>query len=308
MGFAALTVAAILLVDSSAFRVKPKRKGQRAPPQIDGIFAFAAAAPSDDPLVNPRGGPCFPGIRSANVKQQWFGQEADTATTILGVLGFRHPLMDFKLVDLKDASKNTLYRCASEGEEVGNRPRGLSKIALHDRELYRAAMENMDLGWGDLMRYLTNIGLPESYNYDRNSANANAQQYGWKVIGSAVDEGSDKVGRSVSHLFQNPGSKECMLTFQGSTEPEDWTANLELEKVPFCGYPGVHKGFARALMKMVKASEWQSDVRPNFSKCSKVYVTGHSQGGSEAELFGACVQKAPSQGQDGYDDYKHIGW
>lgn len=308
MVFAACTMAALLFVDASAFRTRPKRKSQRSPPQIDGIFALAAPGTADPGLVNPRGGPCFPGIRSANVKKQWFGQEADTATTITGVLGFRHPMMDFKLVDLKNNSKSKHYRCADEGDEVGNRPRGLSKIALHDRELYRAAMQDMDLGWGDLLYRLTNIGLPESYNYDRNSAHANAQQFGWNLIGSAVDEGTSGVGKSVSHLFQDPGSKECMLTFQGSSSPEDWTANLQLAKVSFCGYSGVHKGFAEALMQMVKNNEWQTDVRPNLSRCSKVYVTGHSQGASESELFGACVQMAPSSGQDGYDDYKHIGW
>lgn len=299
MVFAACTMAALLFVDASAFRTRPKRKSQRSPPQIDGIFALAAPGTADPGLVNPRGGPCFPGIRSANVKKQWFGQEADTATTITGVLGFRHPMMDFKLIDLKDDSKNRLYSCASEGDEVGNRPRGLSKIALHAWELYQAAMEDMDLGWGDLLHKITNIALPQSYNYNRTSAHAAAQQYGWNLIGSAVNDGNSDVGKSVSHLFQEPGSKECMLTFQGSSSPEDWVANLQLKKVSFCGYTGVHEGFAAAMMTMVKDDDWQSDVRPNLSRCSKVYVMGHSQGASEAELFGACVQMAPAQGQPG---------
>jgi len=301
-------VATLLFVDASAFRVRPKRKSQRSPPQIGGIFAIAAAGTADPALANPRGGPCFPGIRAANVKMQWFGQEADTATTITGVLGFKHPLMDFKLIDLKTESNSRLYSCATEGNETANRPRGLSKIALHDRELYQAAMQTMDLGWGDLLHKLMNLGLPQSYNYDRNSAHAAAQEYGWSLIGSAVDDGDAQVGRSVSHLFQEAGTNKCMLTFQGSSSPEDWVANLRITKVKFCGYSGVHKGFADAVMSMVKNSDWQNDVRPNLHRCSAVYTVGHSQGGSEAELFGACVQQAPQQGQDGYDDYKHMSW
>merc|ERR1719277_50939 len=324
----AWTLATALFVGASAFRVKPKRRSQRAA-QIDGIFAYAAPGIAEPALVNPRGGPCFPGVRWANVKLQWFGQEADTVTTITGVLGYRHPWMDFKLVDLKNDSKNQLYSCAQEGEEVGNRPRGLSKIALHDRGLYREATENMDLGWGDLLHKMANIGLPESYNLNRTRADQNARRFGWEVIGSAIDEGGANryVGEQVSHLFQNQASKECMLTFQGSSSLPDWAANLNLKKVPFCGYAPentlaaaeehlhlasgqalVHEGFKDALMQIVKNDDWQSDVRPKLASCSKVYVTGHSLGAAQAQLFGACVQKAPGQGQDGYDDYRYMSW
>jgi len=336
MGVPAFSAVALLFLGASAFRVRPQKKGQSQGPQsqsrqppISGIFAYAAPGPAQPALRNPRSSSgCFPGIRTAAVKMQWFGQEADTATTILGVLGFRHPFMDFKLLDLKDPSgKNKLYSC---DEDVVDRPRGTSKIALHEWQGYADATENLDLGWGSLLYSLAKIGVPAAYDYNRTSAAAVGQQYGWPLIGSAVDEGGANgyVGRQVSHLFQKPSSKECMLTFQGSSSMEDWKANFNLKKQPFCGYAPagafiadddatsvlgngqslVHKGFQDALMQIVRNDDWQSDVRSKLSSCSKVYVTGHSLGGAQAELFGACVNMAPKQGQDGYEHYKYMSY
>lgn len=321
-------LASMLVLGASAFRVRPKRRSKGTPAQIGGIFAYAAPGSAQPGLQNPYG-TCFPGFRTAAVKMQWFGQEADTATTITGVIGFRHPWMDFKLLDLKDPEgRNQLYPC---DDEVPNQPRGWSKVALHAWEGYANATKDLDLGWGNLPAALAQIGLPESYNLDRNSAAANAQRYGWNLIGSAVDDGSTDpgyVGRQVSHLFQKPGSKECMLTFQGSSSFADWTANLNIQKKPFCGSAPasafiaendttsvlaagqslVHKGFADALMAIVMNKDWQADVHSKLPSCSTVYVTGHSLGAAQAELFGACVNMAPQSGQDGYEHYKYIGW
>jgi len=327
MGLSSFYAVALLCVGASAFRVKPKKRMQvRSQPAISGIFAFAAPGSAQPGLQNPRGG-CFPGYRSAAVKKQWFGQEADTATTITGVIGFRHPFMDFKLLDLKDPQgKNKLYRCDSE---VANRPRGLSKFALHAKDGYRDATENLDLGWGRLNFAMARMGNIESYNMDRNSAHSNAQSFGWNLIGSATDDGGGLyVGKQVSHLFQKASSGECTLTFQGSSSFSDWTANFNIQKKPFCGYAPatafiaandttsvlgagqslVHKGFQDALMAIVRNKDWQSDIRPKLSGCTKVYVTGHSLGAAQAELFGACINSAPGPGQDGHEHYKYMSY
>lgn len=332
MGFPACSAIALLFVGASAFRVRPQKRSQssaRGQPAIGGIFAYAAPGSAQPGLKNPRSSKgCFPGIRTAAVQMQWFGQEADTATTITGVLGFRHPYMDFKLLDLKDPdNKNKLYTC---DDEVPNQPRGASKIALHASEGYANATQDLDLGWGNLLYPLAKIGIPASYDYNRTSAAALGKQYGWPLIGSAVAEAGENgyVGRQVSHLFQKKRSKECILTFQGSSSMEDWKANLNIKKRPFCGFAPkdayiaedddtsvlgdgqslVHKGFIDALMLIVMDSDWQSDIRPKLSRCSQVYVTGHSLGGAQSELFGACVNMAPSKGQDGYEHYKYMSW
>jgi len=324
---------ALLFLVASAFRVKPKKRVKstaKAPAaKIGGIFAYAAPGTADPAFQNPRGGPCFPGIRSAVVEKQSFLQYADTATTVTGVIGFRHPWMDFKLIDWGNPNLDELYSCAQEGEETGNRPRGLSRIALHDRQGYADRMRNKDLGWAHVHPALSDVGIPASYIESRSEAAALGAQFGWSLIGSAVDNGGPLyVGRQVSHLFQNASSGECMLTFQGSSSFEDWTANLNLRKVGFCGYAPaamaleanettilsagqslVHAGFRDVLMQIVTNGDWQNDVRSKFSSCSQVYVTGHSQGAAQAELFGACVQQGLQPGQDGYEEhYKWMGW
>jgi len=330
MAFSALSFIAALVAGSTAFRVKPKKRNQGRPAQIGGIFAIAAPGSAQPGLQNPKGG-CFPGIRWAAVKKQWFGQEADTATTITGIFGFKHPFMDFKLLDYKDPSgKSKLYNC---GRDVQDRPKGLSKIALHNKDNYAAAMKDLDLGWAGVMHALSQIGNIESYNKNLTAAGANARKLGWHLIGSAIAPPGKGgyVGEQISHLFQKPESKECIVTFEGSTSFGDWRANLNLQKKPFCGYSKnnafiadddatdheemiqsgqsmVHKGFMDALMEIVKNSDWQTNIRAKFPSCSKVYATGHSLGGAQAELFGACINMAPQSGEDGYEHYKYMGW
>jgi len=312
MAFTALSVLVVLFVGAPAFRVKPKRgEDRRSPPQIDGIFAFAAPGSADNGFTNPRAkSGCFPGVRNALVRHQWWGQEADLATTITGVIGFRHPKMDFSLVDEKNDARSNFYPCDNE---TPNRPRGTPKIALHAWQLYQGEYESRDFGWGVLWHYLSNLALPNSYASNSEFVHARAREYGWSLIGSAVDAGGIAyVGEQVSHLFQQDSSGECILTFQGSSSPEDWVANLNLDKVNFCGYGArgerVHEGFKDALMHIVNDTAWQNNVRPKLSTCSKVYVTGHSLGAAQAELFGACVNMAPQVGEDGYADYQFIGW
>jgi len=313
MAFTALSVLVVLFVGVPAFRVKPKRGGEdrRNPPQVDGIFAFAAPGSADNGLTNPRSSSgCFPGVRNALVRHQWWGQEADLATTVTGVIGFRHPKMDFSLVDEKNDARSNFYPCDNE---TPNRPRGTPNIALHAWQLYQAEYESRDFGWGELWYYLSNLALPNSYSDNSEFVHARAREYNWSLIGSAVDPGGFAyVGEQVSHLFQQDSSGECILTFQGSSSPEDWVANLNVDKINFCGYGArgerVHEGFKDALMHIVNDTAWQNNVRPKLSTCSKVYVTGHSLGGAQAELFGACANMAPQAGEDGYEDYKYIGW
>jgi len=315
MVFTALSLLVVLFVGVPAFRVKPKRKSEdgRSPPQIDAIFPFAAPGSADNGLTNPRASSgCFPGVRSALVRHQWWGQEADLATTVTGVIGFRHPKMDFSLVDEKNDARSNFYPCDNE-TFVTNRPSGAPNYVLHEWHRYRLEYQNRDFGWGDLWYYLTNLALRASFASDTEYVHALAREFNWSLIGSAFDTGGENyVGEQVSHLLQQDSSGECMLTFQGTSSPESWVSNFNVDKVDFCGYGArgerVHAGFKDTLMHMVNDTAWQNNVRPQLSTCSKVYVTGHSLGAAQAELFGACVNMAPQVGEDGYADYQFIGW
>lgn len=301
-----------------------KLKG--VPGRVTATFAMAAPGTAEPPLQNPGGdGPCFPGYRSWTVRKQWFGNEVDLATTVTGVLGYRHPMMSALELDLK---KNVVkeFPCNPPNSETPNIPRGLPKI-IHEWEWYVAAQENTST----LLHKVGNIGVASSYTYDRAEAQAKVERFGWNILGSAVDQGGDKyIGKQVSHLIQNPDTKDCILTFQGSSSAQDWAANLNVKRSHFCGFVGqtescdedtttcgvanagesfVHQGFRDALRAIVRNPDFQSDVRPKLSQCSNVYVTGHSLGGAQAELFTACANKGLKPGDYGYDeDYKYIGW
>jgi hypothetical protein len=74
------------------------------------------------------------------------------------------------------------------------------------------------------------------------------------------------------------------------------------------GHVFAHRGFRDQLLRVVQSSEYQANIRPLLSSCTTVMPVGHSLGGAMAELFAACVSRAPQRGQAGYADYAYIGW
>lgn len=312
MSSLSLAVVAALAATSTAFRVKPARRGNAtsgAAGMVDGLFTYGAPGTSSPGIKNPRRSDgCFPGQRFWTTRPQWFGLEVDTVVPIAGVIGFRHAKMEG--VDLNDKQKTvSIKKCDSSTDYLMDYPVGLPKTELHDTERYvqQAAVIS------SLVQNISQIGLRKSYVQDPDEAARRVAEYGWNLVTTAIDDGSSSIigGYQISHLIQNPHDLACIITFQGSSSIGDWLGNAAIGKAGFCGLPGisVHVGFRDHLRRMTKSSVFQSSVRPYLPSCSKVYVTGHSLGGALAELFTACVAHAPSPGQAGYDtDYKYMGW
>merc|ERR1712113_829757 len=109
-------------------------------------------------------------------------------------------------------------------------------------------------------------------------------------------------------LFQNEASLDCAIAFVGTHDVSQWFANLDVVTGDFCGIPDVHAGFRDQVRRAIDAPKWHSHMRPAMNQCTELYVTGHSLGAAEAELFAACLQHAPSDGEDGWEDYRQIRW
>lgn len=318
--FRLLTAAAVVNT-ASALRKQRQNKSsasadvddgasaESSAPMVDGLFTFGAPGVASPGIKNPRSSDgCFPGIRSWSWWQAGFpsyGSAIDTVVPIAGLVGFRHNWMEGAELDI--SKKRVRYNDCNE--RLTREPRGSTQAWLHDGDIYVDAVRPIN---NDAVLNMTILST--KFSYDQNPQQevaAGVREFGWRLVGTGFEDGSGGVvgGSQVSHLFQQPQSLECLVTFQGSSSLGDWFANLDASKTSFCGLSSrVHRGFRDHMRRMVRASSWQREVRPNLGRCSKVYVAGHSLGGAMASLFTACAASAPSSGDGFSEDYSFIGW
>jgi len=200
-----------------------------------------------------------------------------------------------------------------------------SSISLHFQSGYYNVTQQRGCGMWSLY---THFGTYVSYT-EPEHAIQHVASLGWTLAGWGYYEGGWIGGSQHSYLLQHPHSLECVLTFQGTQDRYDWMANIAFRAAAFCGYVDedesclspigecstrhergafVHYGFAAHLRNMVETESWQQGVHSKLSKCSAVYVTGHSLGGAAASLFAGCVSQKLGPDDFGYDDYKLMSW
>jgi len=348
---------ASMVLASSAFRVKPKKKQggvftehvakQDAGPepmmvgpagasttaageagQVDFVFTFGAPGGGSPALQNQRGSdPCFPGLRVWQTEPgRVWGKWLDVVTSLANVASYWHAYMDGMEQDTS-RNRHWNYSCGAGLTKKPNHAFSTS-TSLHDAELYIRTLEKrLSDPW---LHNMSIFAGRKSYMDDINAVFREVKQYGWGLVGSSLHNGGGGVygGAQVSHLIQEPHTLECTLTFQGTQALGGWLENINVPAKPFCGltFKGescsgsgtcttkrprgsfVHGGFKDRLMGMLKSSNFQSNILPFLSSCSRVYAVGHSLGGVVAELFAACASRAPKPGEFGYEDYKWMEW
>lgn len=286
---------------------------------VDGVYAHAAPPAALPPFRNPlTPDGCFPGLRTWTARRTLGIKFVDSTPQISGWLGWRHPYMEAAELNVK-THRTTPYMCS---ERVTTLPRAMPAV-MNDPPLYIEEASHIS----PLHFNLTTIGVAVDGHRDRFFATGRriAREHGWRLVGAAYQKGGwFYVGWSASYLFQQPDTKVCQLTFQGSKSLGDWVANLHFGKATFCGLTDedekccssrrpsgswVHRGLRNKFRAVTQNRDWQQVIRPKLSKCSQVLVVGHSMGGAVAEMFAACQARAPHPGEFGYEeDYKYISW
>lgn len=107
----------------------------------------------------------------------------------------------------------------------------------------------------------------------------------WNLVAQAQQDTLEAVDNMF--LVQNNHTLDCALAFEGTHTFEEFGRNLNGAGDGYCGFPGVHSGYADKLYWLMMFS--MEKLRPSLAKCNKVSCTGHSLGGSLCEVFAACA-------------------
>jgi len=282
---------AVLVVPFWCDAARTRANTTRGVGRISHMYTFGAPHPSN-PMLTTKNGGCFSGYRITNGDDDWFLDDEDIVPTLLVASKYDQPNVQTLVVVPNGNGIYANWACGDNPTRV-TRP----SIILHDSGRYQNNMNGLSSSYSRA-KEASAVGLKNSYLSDVSTIKRNVGREGWNSVGMAHNK------EDVSLLMQEPRSKRCILTFEGSDTWRDFITDAAVRRVKFCGLPfWVHTGFRNELRRMVQSSEWQSEVRPKLGKCSSVDVVGHSLGGATATLFAACVDW-----QNGSDDYNDMSW
>jgi len=273
-----ISLLAALAITSSAFRVRPKKRSERAsllhdsakkeatssqaegpsimvgpakdtttksgdPGQVDFTYNFGAPGGGSPALQNQRGqDPCFPGLRVWQTEPgRWWGKWLDVVARIGNAVSYWHAWMPSMEMDTKS---NNIWNFPCNLERTKKPSDAFStSINLHDAGLYVDQLHgSLSDPWYQNMSVFAGR---KSYWHDVQDVYREVKQFGWGLVGSGLHQGGTVYGgKQVAHLIQHPTTLECTLTFQGTTSLQGWMENFNVGAEPFCGltYPGERCG------------------------------------------------------------------
>jgi len=263
---------------------------------VDNLYTFGAPMPTGYPAENAMDqNGCFKGYRvlregGANANR------VDMVVTLLTFNGFKHPKLPVYRVNSDRSARE--HGC---GWKYDDRTR-LNQVALHDLDDY-VSLTRSKLG------PVASLGLALSYDQNMARVAQRARNAGWGLVDSIVVQGGWLWFKSdeVTHLFQNPNTLDCILTFEGTDNGANWADNLAFFKTSFCGLnTRVHRGFRNAMRLMTQSDAWKNRIKTKLPFCRKLSVTGHSLGGAISTLFSACANNKYFASGD--SDNKDVTW
>jgi hypothetical protein len=295
-------VALLLLLGAAdGFRTRKRRAAKTSSGTagtVAQLYTFGAPMVSDDVLLNPASSSgCFSGYRVIREETK-SSVKVDAVVPVLTPLGFNHPKA--KVLRLDTEKSDTIEPCGwttSGGRRVD--------VGLHSGKNY-STMATRYCGAA------ASLALHMSYVENVATVAAEAKRQGWGLVDTALAPGKLSwlpiIGKNeVSHLFQNPSTLDCMITFEGTDSLGNWLDNLNVGKSSFCNLrTRTHSGFQEALRIITKSRDFQNKIRPQLPNCRNLWAIGHSLGGAIATLFSACANNYARAGSDG--DFRNITW
>ena len=311
---------------------------------VDSLYTFGAPGTASPGLTHSttKDG-CFPGARVTTQRTKGTGTWTDPITWVTNAVWLWNPKVDLYILDVDDPSKDQIVSCKTPGVQQMPRAPGSWRLGAWTRDMINA----MELHTGKvfnevtsrssnkMLQSLSKFAVDLSYERDPKVAAQMAKSAGWRVVGAAMYEAGTSdtwvwsFGTQVSYLVQNPRSRDCIVTFQGTNDNVDNLQNIRGRTRPFCGLtletdrcrplPGtcrvtkqgdsfVYSGFAAELERMTQHPSWQKNVRERLPSCAHVSAFGHSLGGAMSDLFTACITRKPQDGSFGHEDYASMSW
>jgi len=284
---------------------------------ISGLYTYGSPGTALAPLSNTlaKDGK-FPGLRlvTQRLRRIFRGLVRtyhDPVPWFAGLVGMKHPNMDLLILPVGYTPE-----LHATSEDVVRRPR--SDMAFwvngHFQTTYYRELESHKDTVDSKAWTMLHMSKAVQPDLNKNSSVGNARwasKVGWNLVAQSRAAKLGKVDVIVldnTSLYQDPVSKSCAISFVGTHHLTQWLVNLRFRRGKFCGIKNIHRGFRNQVRRVITSKLWKEEVMTALASCPELYLTGHSLGAAQAQLVAACMQKAPAEGQDGWEDYQHLIW
>ena len=217
---------------------------------VDSLYTFGAPGTASPGLTHSttKDG-CFPGARVTTQRTKGTGTWTDPITWVTNAVWLWNPKVDLYILDVDDPSKDQIVSCKTPDVQQMPRAPGSWRLGAWTRDMINA----MELHTGKvfnevtsrssnkMLQSLSKFAVDLSYERDPKVAAQMAKSAGWRVVGAAMYEAGTSdtwvwsFGTQVSYLVQNPRSRDCIVTFQGTNDNVDNLQNIRGGTRPFCG-------------------------------------------------------------------------
>lgn len=286
---AAVVCLPFLIALSLAVRTR-KTETSLSPKRVDKLVTWGAPRTGTADLRNnAESGFCFNGVRFVNQDSDFLSCVDIVPSLTVPGYDWGHPLMPAEKVDEN-------YKGLSESCGESRTRTRVPCIEEHYQSFYWDRLKDFPRE-----KDVNRNALRQSYMPDASEVEESLEP-GWHLAAT------DDFKSDILHVVKQDSTGECIITFSGSNDFQDWFSNIDLEQVDYCqlGDNRVHSGFLEELRAVLERRVYQNTVKSVLKSCSKVTAAGHSLGGAMAALFTACANNGNAANGDA--DFELLKW